>query len=44
MKRVKEEHGKRLEGQTCKPVGDPDRKPPPLQEARDKTEKLKGKA
>jgi aminobenzoyl-glutamate utilization protein B len=43
LERVKEEHGKRLEGQTYKPVGDPDRKPP-LEEAREIAEKLKGKA
>jgi hypothetical protein len=44
VKRVKEEHGKYLKGQTCKPVGNPDRKPPPLEDFRDRAEKLKGKA
>jgi aminobenzoyl-glutamate utilization protein B len=43
LERVKGEHGKRLEGQTYKPVGDPKRKPP-LEEAREIAEKLKGKA
>jgi aminobenzoyl-glutamate utilization protein B len=43
LERVKGEHGKRLEGQTYKPVGDPERKPP-LEEARVIAEKLKGKA
>ncbi|MBN2336444.1 amidohydrolase [Candidatus Bathyarchaeota archaeon] len=42
LKKVKEEHRKRLEGQTYKPVGDPDKKPP-LEEAREMAEKLKGK-
>jgi len=43
LERAKGEHGKRLEGQTYKPVGDPKRKPP-LEEAREIAEKLKGKA
>jgi len=43
LKKVKEEHEKRLEGQVYKPVGDPDRKPP-LEQAREIAEKLKGKA
>jgi hypothetical protein len=40
--KVKEEHAKRLEGQVYKPVGDPNRKPP-LEQAREMAEKLKGK-
>ncbi len=40
--RVKEEHKERIEGQTYKPVGDPDGKPP-LEMARETAEKLKGK-
>jgi len=42
LKEVKEEHKMRLEGQTYTPVGDPDRKPP-LEMAREMSEKLKGK-
>ena len=42
LKGVKEEHKKRLEGQTYEPVGDPDRTPP-LDMAREMAEKLKGK-
>ena len=40
--KVKEEQKRRLEGQVYKPVGDPDRKPP-LEQAREMAEKLKGK-
>jgi aminobenzoyl-glutamate utilization protein B len=43
LEKVKAEHARRLEGQTYKPVGDPDRKPP-LEMAREIAEKLKGKA
>ncbi len=43
LRKVKEEHEKRLGGQVYKPVGDPDRKPP-LEQARKIAEKLKGKA
>jgi aminobenzoyl-glutamate utilization protein B len=43
LRKVKEEHEKRLGGQVYKPVGDPDRKPP-LEQAREIAEKLKGKA
>jgi len=42
LARVKEEHAKRLEGQVYRPVGDPDRRPP-LEQAREMAEKLKGK-
>jgi len=42
LRKVKEEHAKRLEGQVYRPVGDPDRKPP-LEQARAMAEKLKGK-
>jgi len=41
--KAKEEHEKRLEGQVYKPIGDPDRKPP-LEQAREIAERLKGKA
>jgi hypothetical protein len=40
--KVKEEHANRLEGQDYKPGGDPNRKPP-LEQAREMAEKLKGK-
>ena len=42
LRKVKEEHRKRLESQVYRPVGDPDRKPP-LEQAREMAQKLKGK-